>query len=63
MSRKIDHKIWECPSHLFGRQPGTRLVRLSQYHRRKAFALIRKESWGLPLTFDKLFSNFFNAYL
>jgi hypothetical protein len=29
MSRKIDHKIWENPPHLFGRQPGTRLVRLS----------------------------------
>jgi len=30
MSRKIDHKIWENPPHLFGRQPGIRLVRLRQ---------------------------------
>ena len=22
MSRKMDHKIWENPPHLFGRQPG-----------------------------------------
>jgi hypothetical protein len=29
MSRKIDHKIWENPPHLFGCQPGTKLVRLS----------------------------------
>ncbi len=37
MSRKIDHKILENPPHLFGRQPGTRLVRLSQDRRKKGF--------------------------
>jgi len=26
MSTKIDHKIWENPPHLFGRQPGNKKV-------------------------------------
>jgi hypothetical protein len=47
MSRKIDHKIWKNPPHLFGRQPGTRLVRLNQNRRRKAFGL-RSESSTPP---------------
>jgi hypothetical protein len=34
LSRKIDHRIWECPPHLFGRNLSTRFgVRLVQNKR------------------------------
>ena len=39
MSRKIDHKIWENPPHLFGRQAGSKLGRLSRGRRRKRSSL------------------------
>jgi hypothetical protein len=40
MSRKIDHKLWECPPHTFEHKPGTKLGKLSQDRRRKVFGLM-----------------------
>ncbi len=36
MSRKINHKIWQCPLHTLGRQPGKNF-RSDVTHRRKTF--------------------------